>query len=161
MVELLLAAFIMSVGLLGLLSLQVVSMAQGHQSRQRGTATFLAHNLLDRAVAEGLVSSSERYDQEGTLSTSVFRFTDPLAFTAHTSTTAENLFFDLNGAEVPATDPSVIFTVSYQRFPGVKAGFNYAYQNIVVNVEWKESVKVNGAATLQSRYFSASRNVRL
>lgn len=161
LVELLLAAFVMSIGLLGLLSLQVVSMAQGQQSRQRGTATFLAHNLLDQAVAEGLVSSAERYDQEGSLNTTTFRFTDPVTLSTHVSSTAENRFYNLDGTEVTSTDPSKIFTVSWQRDLGVKAGYDYAYQNVIVNVAWQEAVKVNGVTTLQTRYFSASRNVRL
>lgn len=53
MVELLMAAFIMAIGLLGLTALQVVSLRQAGQGRGRATATHIAESILQRAQVEG------------------------------------------------------------------------------------------------------------
>lgn len=60
MLELLLAAAVMMVGILGLAALQFVSLSQATGGRNRGTATFIAHNLLDQIQAEGAVTASQR-----------------------------------------------------------------------------------------------------
>ncbi len=157
MVELLVVAVILAIGLLGLIALQVASIKSGGQSRLRGTATLLGHNLLDRAVAEGLVSSAERYDQNGVVSSTGWKYIDP-NLSAYTSTATDNLFFDINGNAVPSNDPNLVFTVSWQRFAGVNAGPTYAFQPFVVNVNWKEA---DASGSLQQVYFSVSRNVRI
>ncbi|MBP1626606.1 MAG: hypothetical protein H6Q00_1081 [Holophagaceae bacterium] len=53
MVELLMAAFIMAIGILGLTALQVVSLRQASQGRERSTATRVASSVLQRAQTEG------------------------------------------------------------------------------------------------------------
>jgi hypothetical protein len=163
MIELMLVAFILAVGLLGLLSLQVVSIASGGQSRLRGTATILAHNLLDRVVAEGLISSAERYDSgNGTITTTGWRFIDPVGLTAETSTGGANFYYDVQGNAVAASDPSLVYIVSWQRMPGMVGSNVLAVQPFVVNVQWNEAIKTsNGTTSIQSHYFSASRNVRI
>jgi len=165
LVELLIAAAILSVGLLGLMALQVASTSQGTSSRERGTAVLLAHNLLDRAVAEGALSAGERMDSiGGTVTSTGFTFIDPTITgmaTAHTSTTAENLFFDIRGGSVATTAPTKIFTVSWQRDAGLLAGPNNALAQFTVNVQWQEAVKSGNATVLQNKYFSAARNVRI
>lgn len=163
MIELMLVAFILAVGLLGLLSLQVVSIASGGQSRLRGTATILAHNLLDRAVAEGLISSAERYDSgNGTITSTDWTFIDPVGLTPATSAGGTNFYYDVQGNAVAAADPSLVYTVSWQRMPGMVGSNVLAMQPFVVNVQWNEAVKTsNGTTSIQTHYFSASRNVRI
>jgi type IV pilus modification protein PilV len=161
MIELLLVAFILSIGLLGLLSLQLVSISSGSQSRMRGTATMLAHNLLDRAVAEGMISSAERYSSgTGTITTTNWVFIDPTGLTANAGT---KFYFDIQGnALTSATDPNLVYTVSWQRMAGVLGSNVLAMQPFVVNVQWLEAVKAsNGTTALQPHYFSVSRNVSI
>jgi Tfp pilus assembly protein PilV len=53
MVEMLMAAFILSLGLLGLTMLQVLSLRSAGSSRNLGSAVLVAENLLDRVEMEG------------------------------------------------------------------------------------------------------------
>ena len=163
MIELMLVAVIMGIGLLGLLSLQVLSIASGGQSRMRGGATLKAHNLLDRVVAEGILSSAERYDSGNcTVTSTGWTFIDPTAaMSAHTSTSTENLYYDINGNSVASSSPTLIYTLSWQRMAGVKGSNTMAMQSFVVNVQWSEAVKTSGVTSIQPHYFSVSRNVRI
>jgi len=165
MVELLIAAFIFSIGLLGLMALQVSATSHATSSRQRGTAVLLAHNLLDRVVAEGSLSAGERMDSEtGVVTSTGFTFIDPTKAgvpTAHTSTAAENLFFDIRGVSVLTADPTKIFTVSWERGAGQLVGPNNAIAQFTVNVQWQEAVKSNNTTIIQNKYFSVARNARI
>lgn len=56
MVEMLVAAFVMAVGILGLTLLQVMAMQSTRGSRSLGVATLVAEQILDRAETEGRLS---------------------------------------------------------------------------------------------------------
>ena len=56
MAEMLMAAFIMAVGLLGLTLLQVMALRSTRGSRNLGLATLVAEQILDRAELEGRLS---------------------------------------------------------------------------------------------------------
>ncbi len=163
MVEMLMVAFIMAIGLLGLLTLQGASLSSATAGRERGTAILLAHNFMDAVTAEGILSSGERMQSAtGTVTTGGYRYIDPLLYTAHASTAAETLYFDITGAAVTAASPNRIFTLTWQRDAGVLAGPKNAVANFVVNVQWQELVRTNGGATANaSKYFSVGRNVRI
>ena len=165
MVELLITAFIFSIGLLGLMALQVAAISQATSSRQRGTAILLAHNLLDRVAAEGSLSAGERMDSEtGVVTSTGFTFIDPTTpgmTTAYISTATENLFFDIRGVSVLTADPTKIFTVSWQRDAGKLVGPNNAIAQFTVNVQWQEAVKSNNTTIIQNKYFSVARNARI
>ena len=161
MVEMLIGAFILGIGALGMAALQVASAASGTKSRSLGTATLLAHNLLDRITAEGNLAQAERFDQSGTVTSTGWAFIDPAGFAAGASTTATSLYFDISSNTVAAGSPTVYYTVTWQRFQGVRASTSYAYQPFVVNVRWNEAVRQGSATVVQPRYFSVSRNVRL
>lgn len=162
LIELLMTAFILAIGLLGLLSLQVIATAQSTNSRERGTATLLAHNILDRIVAEGALSAGERMDSStGALTSSGFTFTDPAGLSAGASSGDKIFYFDISGKNVAATDPTKIFTITWVRNAGSLAGPFNASAEFIVNVRWQEAVKTNGTTSLQDKYFSVGRNVRL
>lgn len=162
LMEFLLAAFILGVGLLGLAALQAMAARQGTSSRERGTATFLAHNLLDRIAAEGQLSAGERMmSPTGTVTSTGYLYVDPISFSAGASS-ADALTFDISGNAVPATDPSKIFSVSWQRMAGASAGPYNATAEFIVNVQWNELARTpGGVAVVIPKYFSVSRNVRL
>lgn len=167
MIEFLLVAFIMAIGLLGLLATQVVAVSNGTQSRMRGTATFLAHNVLDRIVAEGQVSLAERYESGNGSITPVttgsrWVFIDPTGLTAASSAGATIFYYDIQGNVVAANSPDRIYTLTWQRMAGVVGSNTLAMQPFVVNVQWNEAVKnASGTTVIQPRYFSVSRNVRI
>jgi len=167
-VELLMAAFILGIALLGLAALMTISIAQGGSSRKRGTATLLAHSLLDRIQAEGALSSAERYaSSTGTVTTTNWYFIDPTSFTAHTSTASEGSTngygtYDILGNFVPTASANKVFTVTWQRLAGDTANFalNAAQQYYIVNVSWQEA-NPKTPATPQNKIISVSRYVRL
>lgn len=167
-VELLLAAFILGIALLGLAALMTTSIAQGGSSRKRGTATLIAHSVLDRIQAEGALAAAERYNSgTGTVTSSGWYFIDPVGFSAHTSTATEgntNQYgtFDVLGNFVPATDPNKVFTVNWQRLAGDSTNFalNAAQQYYIVNVSWQEA-DPKAPATPINKTISVSRHVRL
>jgi type IV pilus modification protein PilV len=160
LVELLLVATIMAVGLLGLLAMQVVGISNSSQSRHRGTAALLAHCLLDRMVAEGQMSAGERYSS--TFGTTTWVFIDATSTSGHTSTAAENFYYDLNGNAVTAASPNLAYTLSWVRSPRVIGSNIQAMQGFVVNVKWNEAVRnSSGATVVTPKYFSVSRNVRI
>jgi type IV pilus modification protein PilV len=167
-VELLMAAFILGIALLGLAALMTVSIAQGGSSRKRGTATLLAHSMLDRIQAEGALSSAERYaSSTGTVTTTNWYFIDPVGFTAHTSTASEGTTngygtYDVLGNFVATSSPNKVFTVTWQRLAGDSANFalNAAQQYYIVNVTWQEA-DPKAPATPLNKTISVSRYVRL
>jgi type IV pilus modification protein PilV len=172
LVELLVAMAILSIGLLGLAALQVSTSKQGTTARERGTATLVAHNLLDRIQAEGAIAAAERdrFAKVAADNAFVFIAPDDLA-TAHDSTAAENLILDIRGrtkavfdienALLPAIEQETwtpVFTVSWRRQNGTTAGARSAFQEFIVNVAWQE---VQASGTALDKYLSVSRNVRL
>ena len=66
MVEMLMAAFIMAVGILGLSALQVMALKSTRGSRSLSTAILVAEQILDRAELEGRLSWLNLTDRNGT-----------------------------------------------------------------------------------------------
>lgn len=167
-VELLMAAFILGFALLGLAALMTVSIAQGGSSRKRGTATLIAHSLMDRIQAEGALSASERYDSStGLVTSSNWYFIDPTGFSAYTSSatdgdTKKYGSFDVAGNFVASNSPNKVFTVNWQRLAGDSTQFslNAAQQYYIVNVSWQE-VNPKAPTTPLNKTISVSRYVRL
>jgi Tfp pilus assembly protein PilV len=177
MIEFLMAAFIMAIGLLGLAALQVASTRQGTTSRQLGTATFIAHNLLDRIQAEGSVTSAERSistDGNVVLNGRVFQYTNPVSVdvmgapAAGPSYTFQGLlpndpyYTVTTSPGFSATAPPVFFSTSYKRnagtiYPYAKTGI----QEFTVNVTWREYDPQNPSSTTNNKFFSVSRYVRM
>lgn len=162
LVELLMVAFILAIGLLGLGALQVVSTAQSASSRERGTANLIAHSVLDRVQSEGSLSAAERLTTDTVTSTG-FTFIAPADLTtAHDSTTAESLAFNVRGDLVAATAADKVFTLTWRRQNGVSASLNTAYQEFIVNVSWKEAVhNTSGQIVVVDKTISVSRYVRV
>lgn len=165
MVEFLIAAFIVGVGLLGLIGLQTMAVAQAATGRGRTTAAYIAETILQRAQSEGqyfyLAKSSN--------------FTPALTavFTATPGTALANATFggfnvdgvqvtDATGANltglatlVPdANKRTPIFTASWARraYAGTAPATTTQTQEFVVNVTWAEGPKM--------KYLSMSRNIR-
>jgi type IV pilus assembly protein PilV len=165
MVELLVAMAILAIGLLGLASLQVATQSSGTTARERGTAALIAHNVLDRIQAEGAVTAAERFDFKEVTAGQAFTFIDPYdPESIHDSSGAENLTFDIRGrltSEIPSaelpTSPTV-FTVTWRRQAGLVASPTAAFQQFIVNVNWKE---VNASGATVDKYLSVTRNVRV
>lgn len=175
LVEMLMATLILAIGLLGLAALQVASVSQGTTSRQMGTATYIAHGLLDRIQAEGAVTSAERMvNPDGTVNPGgrTFTFIDPVSAAATASPVAgpsftllglsqDDPYYTTEGSQGYGADKSIVFTTTWSR----KAGDLYPYaktalQEFTVNVAWQE-YDPRSPSVPRTRAFSVSRYVRM
>jgi Tfp pilus assembly protein PilV len=156
MVEFLLAAFIMGIGLLGLAALQGASLSQGTGGRLRGTASFLAHSIFDRIEAEASVTRLERWDS-GVVATTGWVFIGAADGTAKAD--AATLKFDIQGNPLPDNATDAVILVNWlSRAATITPGAKVVTQEFVVNVSWKESGKGNATLT---KALSVSRYVRI
>lgn len=160
-IELLLAMLIFAIGLLGLAALQNVSLSQGTGGRARGTSAFVAHTVLDRIVAEGQVTASERLMNSTGVPT-----TNGLSFLGNADGAALNgsLNFDVYGKPIAAGDTTTqaIFTANWlsrDATAAINTGTHTALQEFVVNVTWMESPP-SGSSTPVAKALSVSRYVR-
>jgi type IV pilus assembly protein PilV len=62
MTEVLIAVFVLSVGLLGIAGLQLTSLKSTHASAMRSQATYLAYDIIDRMRANNTVAVAGGYD---------------------------------------------------------------------------------------------------
>ncbi|HJV49757.1 MAG TPA: hypothetical protein VJ549_10825, partial [Geothrix sp.] len=151
MVELLMAAFVMSIGLLGLAAMQTITISQALGGRNRGTAVLVAHSVLDSITAQGLASSADRdLSPTATVSTdfdsAILTPSDPT--TAGTATLAQQytilgLLPDdtyYTSGQHPDASTAGVFTVTVQRKAGtLNVPAHLALQQVIVDVAWKES----------------------
>ena len=101
MVEMLVVALIMAIGLLGVASLQLMAIKAGSGSANITTATEIGNRLLDQVEQEGrltwLNQTSTQFTTTGTEPANLYYFANTVPFTL--SYTAHNdLKFDLKGA---------------------------------------------------------------
>ena len=160
MIELLMAAFILGIGLLGLTALMAANLRMGAGGRQRDTAAYLGNKVLERLAGDGRRSALLRANGQTTFSTAflVANAVDDVPNTyqvADASGTVQSTF-DLDGRPSAA---SPIFTVTWVRrargaTPVASSGSMPA--EVLVNVAWNEGTA--GTATVQ-KWLSFSRVV--
>ena len=169
MVEFLVAAFILAIGLLGLIALQVGAVAQAANGRGRITATYVANQILQQAQMEGQYSYFAKTTSATLPAGFVPVFTaTPGAAIASTAFGGFNVdgvqVTDATGAampsaylaaQVPDTNKrSPVFTASWVRraYQGSSPASSIQTQEFVVNVAWQEKN--------QPKYLSLSRDIR-
>lgn len=116
MIEFLVAAFIMAIGLLGLVALSATSLRQTTTGRQRGTATYVANYVLQQAQFEGQAS----YNAKIASTTLPAGYT--LVFTASPGTGIDSTAFggfNIDGVQVTAADGTAMADVA-ARVPDVR-----------------------------------------
>ncbi len=163
MVEFLMVAVILGIGLLGLTALTTTAMRSYGGSRTRDAAMGLSSSVLDRLSLDGRISAQMR-STGGTISTTalvanavdgtVNTFADP----ATTFTT-----FDLQGLPNQTTP---VFSVNWVRraTKGIasSAASLSAASEVVVNIQWSEAITnpTTHVSTTQPHYISTSRFIR-
>lgn len=183
-IELLLAAFILSIGLLGLGALQVTSQSQGTNSRFRGTAALIAHNVLDQMQAEGAVTAAQRL-RFGviTLPATPFTYIGNADATAQASTPGPSFTIlgllptDPYYVANPTAPTDITFTTTWSRNagsvvlkkvapvvppappPAGPAPSVSAIQECIVNVSWNEFN--NQTKAIDAKFITVSRHVRM
>jgi Tfp pilus assembly protein PilV len=155
MVEFLVAAFILAIGLLGLIALQVGAVVQAANGRGRITATYVANQVLQQAQMEGQYT----YFAKATGATLPAGFTpvftaSPGAAIASTAIGGFNVdgvqVTDATGAAMPSAyldaqvpdinKRSPVFTANWVRraYQGKSPASTIQTQEFVVNVAWQE-----------------------
>lgn len=169
MVEFLVAAFILAIGLLGLIALQVGAVAQAANGRGRITATYVANQILQQAQMEGQYSYFAKTTSATLPAGFVPVFTaTPGAAIASTAVGGFNVdgvqVTDATGAAMPsaylaaqvpdANKRSPVFTATWVRraYQGATPTSSVQTQEFVVNVAWQEKN--------QPKYLSLSRDIR-
>lgn len=169
MVEFLVAAFILAIGLLGLIALQVGAVAQAANGRGRITATYVANQVLQQAQMEGQYSYFAKTASATLPAGFVPVFTaNPGAAIGNTTIGGFNVdgvqVTDATGAAMPSTylaaqvpDPnkrSPVFQAAWVRraYNGTAPTSTIQTQEFVVNVTWQEKN--------QPKSLSMSRDIR-
>lgn len=163
MVEFLMVALILGIGLLGLAALTTTAMRSYGGSRTRDSAIALSGSVLDRLSLDGRMSAQIR-GIGGTIPATalVANATDGTVNTYADPATAFTTF-DLQGLPNQATP---IFTVKWVRRATKSiasvASSESAAAEVVVNIQWTESIRnaSTGVTTSQPRYISTSRFIR-
>ena len=164
LVEFLMVAVIMGVGLLGLAALSAISVRGFGGSRTRDAATNLADNILDRLALDGRLSASLRLNSATIPSSALLANAVDDASNTYTDPTTTFTNFDLQGQ---GTNTSPVFTVTWVR-RAAKSGLVptatslSAGAEVVVNVKWNDAVRndTTGVTTTQAHYISVSRYMR-
>jgi prepilin-type N-terminal cleavage/methylation domain-containing protein len=148
MVEMLMTAFILAIGILGLTMLQVMSLQGSRGGRSLTTAVQVADRVMDQIELEGRLTW---------LNTTDTQFTAPAAPGAlqfiNGATVKQS--YDLQGKYLgPPTDPPApgqFFTVTTTRLAtAVGAGPTGQIHDFTVRVDFTDNVDVNNAAVPRS-----------
>ncbi len=139
MVEMLMAAFIMGIGLLGLAMLQTMALRTNVGSRAQSTAILLAEGLLDDIQTNG--RAAKLWTRMGSTPPG-----DLMTFFGGAGST--NLQYNYAGRRLPdADDPTPFYTVVVDRVAAVAPAAQIGgLADFTVTVSWTEGTGPSGAA---------------
>jgi prepilin-type N-terminal cleavage/methylation domain-containing protein len=162
LIEFLMVAVILGIGLLGLAALTTTAMRSYGGSRSRDAAIALSSSVLDRLSLDGRITAQLRgigsaIPGSALVANAVDGAVNPYADPATALGT-----FDLQGQPSAAAP---VFQVSWVRRATKSiepvASSQSAVSEVVVNVQWSESVRnPDGTSSTQPRYISVSRFIR-
>lgn len=138
MVEMLMTAFILAIGILGLAMLQTMSMKASRGGRSLTTAVLVGEQLMDRVEMQGRLSWLNLTDTNAS-APSLGDFTPAnLKYIALAGPFSD--YFDVNGNAVPTkTDPNKFFEVTTTRANSPLAT-NGAISDYTVQVQFTDQV---------------------
>lgn len=173
LVELLIASFILGVGLLGLAALQVTALRGHGASKHRNAASYLANGVIDRLKADGAISALLRFEGAAIPSSATLAYApldQQITYSAPDRSGALVSRFNLRAAPVEATsaveeEKTPIYSVNYVVRTNSKdgdpvVGSRFMVREVVVNVSWQEEAMVNGTSTTATKNISMSRYIR-
>lgn len=163
LIEFLMVAIILGIGLLGLAALTTTAMRGYSGSRTRDSAIALSSSVLDRLSVDGRLSAQLRSIGSTIPASALVANATDDAVNTYTDPATKLGTFDLQG-QPSSTQP--VFTVNWVRRadkgltpdPGSLA----EGAEVVVNIQWNQAVKnaSSGATTVLPHYISASRFIR-
>lgn len=174
MVELLITAFILGIGLLGLAALQTMAVRGYSGSKIRDAGANLASSILDQLAADGRLTAVQRATDPATVSTTALLANAALdtatAYQVRNKAGVVQTQFNLRGGPIEPTsadldESSPVFTATYVVLTNGKDGdpvgaSGQMAREVIVNVTWREAIQQSGATALQDRNLSVSRYVR-
>ncbi len=162
LIEFLMVAVILGIGLLGLAALTTTAMRSYGGSRSRDAAVALSGSVLDRLSLDGRLSAQLRGIGSAIPATALVANAVEGAVNPYADPATALGTFDLEG--LPSATNQV-FTVNWVRRATKSitpvASSQSAVSEVVVNVQWNEAVrKADGTSIAQPRYISVSRFIR-
>lgn len=163
LIEFLMTAVILGIGLLGLAALTTTAMRSYGGSRTRDTAIALSGSVLDQLALDGRISAQMRSSGGTVPATALVANAADGAANAYADPATTWTTFDLQGQPSQAAP---IFNITWVRRAAKgltpAASSLTAASEVVVNVQWSEEVKsaAAGTTTLEPRYISTSRVIR-
>jgi prepilin-type N-terminal cleavage/methylation domain-containing protein len=144
MVEMLMVAFILAMGLLGVASMQLVSLKATSGSQNLNTAALVADRVMDEVETEGRLSwinqSASKFQTAGT--------EPPLFYLKDSSAINVSEWFDVAGTPVESSDPKKIFTANVTgKSVGTDGSATGKLVDVTVQVLFTDVV--NGTKTIQ------------
>lgn len=163
LVEFLLVAIILGVGLLGLAALISISIRGFGGGRTRNAAASLAGSVLDRLALDGRLSAAVRSGGGAIPASALVANATNDAVNIYADPATNDTTFDL---QCQPTTTVPVYTVNWVR-RAPKTALSpaptslSASSEVVVNVAWNEAVKSSaGTTTAVPRYLSFSRSIR-
>lgn len=158
LIELLMTAFILGIGLLGLAALQTMGIRAFGASRQRDAAAYMASNLLDHFQAQGRIVLALR--ESGQAIPTTLTLVQAPEGVEQVYAVNGLTGFTLDGQPVADADGifHVFYTVLAPRAGAIPAASSVQGNEVVVNVRWRESIPAaGGGSVVQDRWLSMTR----
>jgi len=144
MVEMLMTAFVLAVGILGLTMLQVMSLKTSRGGRSLTSAVQLGDRVMDQIEMEGRLTWLNKTDTQYTVP-------DTPSGLKYINGGAPSQTFDIQGLPVLATDPNKFFTVTTARLVTVVgAAPSGQIHDFTVRVDFSDAVDSTQAAIPRS-----------
>ncbi len=164
LIELLVVAIILGIGLLGLAALTTMAVRGYGNSRTRDVAANVANSVLDRLALDGRLSAAQRGNGSTTFAGALVANATNDAVNTYTDPTPPGYTkYDIQGQP---TNTAPVYQVTWVRRSS-KSGLTAATTSqtaaaeVVVNVQWTEAEKNSAGATITvNHYLSISRSVR-
>ena len=150
MLELLMAAFILAVGILGLSMLQLMSMRSSRGSRSVNTAVQVAEQVLDMIESEGRVSYLNTSDTEWDPPPAL----PPMQYVNQAAPVVRTYTIRGRAPNPSATDPADVlpfFTATITRSAAVATGATQSIHDFTVQVTFDDTVQAGATATTVQR----------
>lgn len=153
MIEMLMTAFILAVGVLGLTMLQVMSLKASRGSRSLTTAVQVGESVMDQIEMEGRLSWLNITDTQYAAPTAIAYAGYQHVTVAPSAPPAGGVsqFFNINGDATPsAADPNTYYTATTYRLPNpVGGGATGNMNDFVVRVVFADAVDPNTNTPIQ------------
>jgi len=147
MVEMLMTAFILAIGLLGLALLQTMSLRASRGNRSATTAVLLADQIMDQVEMEGRLTWLNVSDTTYA-NPSLATFTD----LKYLNNNQVKEYFNPSGGSVAVGDPTTFFTATTVLMPQQPVATAGVVSLVTVTVTFSDTVNASNVPVVRSVY---------